>query len=60
MYGTADILRGGAEDHALRDAVRIDGYPENERLTALTGDHPKYLGWVPAQKKQLWGKRKWR
>jgi hypothetical protein len=27
--------------------VRIDGYTEIERLTALTGNHPKYLGWVP-------------
>ena len=29
------------------DVVRIDGYTEIERLTALTGDHPRYLGWVP-------------
>ena len=28
------------------DVVRIDGYTQIERLTALTGDHPKYLGWV--------------
>jgi hypothetical protein len=27
--------------------VRIAGYTEIERLTALSGDHPKYLGWVP-------------
>ncbi len=29
------------------DVVRIDGYTEIERLTALTGDHPRYLGWAP-------------
>lgn len=29
------------------DQVRIDNYLAMETLTALTGDHPKYLGWVP-------------
>ena len=28
------------------DMVRIDDYLEIEELTALTGDHPRYLGWV--------------
>ena len=32
------------------DVVRIDGYAEIEDLTALTGDHPKYLGWVPLER----------
>ena len=29
------------------DRVRIDDYRQIERLTALSGDHPKYIGWVP-------------
>lgn len=29
------------------DQVRIDDYLDMEKLTALTGDHPKYIGWVP-------------
>ena len=29
------------------DKVRIDDYLDIEKLTALPGEHPKYLGWVP-------------
>ena len=29
------------------DKVRIDDYLAIEKLTALTGDHPVYLGWIP-------------
>ena len=32
------------------DKVRIDDYLAIEKLTALTGDHPEYLGWVPLQR----------
>ncbi|MCQ2355151.1 MAG: C40 family peptidase, partial [Clostridia bacterium] len=39
-------LDNGKVIHAW-DKVRIDNYLEIENLTALTGDHPKYLGWVP-------------
>ena len=39
-------LGGGPVIHA-RDRVRIDGHLQIEALTALTGDHPKYIGWVP-------------
>ena len=28
------------------DMVRVDDYLAIEKLTAFTGDHPKYLGWV--------------
>ncbi len=28
------------------DTVRIDDYREIEAMTALSGDHPKYIGWV--------------
>ena len=39
-------LGAGRVIHAW-DKARIDDYLEIEKLTALTGDHPKYLGWVP-------------
>lgn len=29
------------------DVVRIDDYLEIEKLRSLTGDHPRYIGWVP-------------
>ena len=29
------------------DVVRIDGYLDIEKMTALTGNHPRYLSWVP-------------
>ena len=32
------------------DMVRIDDYLAIEKLTALTGDHPKYLGWVALER----------
>ena len=32
------------------DIVRIDDYLAIEKLTALTGDHPKYLGWVSLER----------
>ena len=42
-------LGGGNVIHAW-DKVRIDGYREIEKMTALTGDHPKYTGWVPIER----------
>ena len=32
------------------DKVRVDDYFAIEKLTALTGDHPKYLGWVALER----------
>ena len=29
------------------DQVRIDGFRQIENMTALSGDHPRYIGWVP-------------
>ena len=46
-WGHCGISLGDGQIIHAWDAVRIDGYAEIERLTALTGDHPKYLGWVP-------------
>ena len=42
-------LGDGRVIHAW-DMVRIDDYLAIEKLTALTGDHPKYLGWVPLER----------
>ena len=45
-WGHCGISLGeGRVIHAW-DTVRIDDYQEIEKLTAMTGDHPKYLGWV--------------
>ena len=46
-WGHCGISLGDGQVIHAWDVVRIDGYTEIERLTALTGDHPKYLGWVP-------------
>ena len=32
------------------DRVRIDGYADIERMTARSGDHPRYIGWVPLER----------
>lgn len=46
-WGHCGISLGdGCIIHAW-DVVRIDDYLAIERLTALTGDHPRYIGWVP-------------
>ena len=41
--------RGGGIVHAW-DRVRIDDCREIEAMTALSGDHPKYIGWVPVER----------
>ena len=42
-------LGDGKVIHAW-DKVRIDDYREIETMTALTGDHPRYIGWVPVER----------
>ena len=42
-------LGDGRVIHAW-DMVRIDDYLAIENLTALTGDHPEYLGWVALER----------
>ena len=42
-------LENGRIIHAW-DMVRIDDYLAIEKLTALTGDHPKYIGWVALER----------
>ena len=42
-------LENGQVIHAW-DKVRIDDYLHIEKLTALTGDHPRYIGLVPVER----------
>ena len=42
-------LGGGRVIHAW-GSVRIDDYRQIERMTALSGDHPRYIGWVPVER----------
>lgn len=46
-WGHCGISLGDGQIIHAWDVVRTDDYLEIERLMALTGDHPKYLGWVP-------------
>ena len=46
-WGHCGISLGAGRVIHAWDKTRIDDYLEIEKLTALTGDHPKYLGWVP-------------
>ena len=32
------------------DRVRVDGYLDIERMTARSGDHPRYIGLVPVER----------
>jgi len=42
-------LGDGSVIHAW-DTVRIDDYRQIEAMTALSGDHPRYIGWVPVER----------
>ena len=42
-------LGDGRVIHAW-DRVRIDDYRKIEQMTAVTGDHPRYIGWVPVSR----------
>ena len=45
-WGHCGISLGDGKLIHAWDKVRIDGYRQIENLTALTGDHPRYIGWV--------------
>lgn len=45
-WGHCGICIGEGKVIHAWDRIRVDGYMEIEKLTAVTGDHPKYLGWV--------------
>ena len=38
----------GTERRLLKKARRLK--TEIEKLTALSGDHPRYIGWVPIER----------
>lgn len=49
-WGHCGIALGnGAVIHAW-DVVKIDHYREIGHMTALSGDHPRYIGWVPVER----------
>lgn len=49
-WGHCGISLGDGQVIHAWDVVRIDDYRQIEHLTALTGDRPKYLGWVPVER----------
>ena len=49
-WGHCGISLGDGRVIHAWDKVRIDPYPDIEKLTAMTGDHPRYIGWVPLER----------
>ena len=48
-WGHCGISLGDGRIIHAWDTVRIDDYREIEAMTALSGDHPGYIGWVPIE-----------
>ena len=46
-WGHCGISLGDGKVIHAWDVVRIDDYLELEKMTAVSGDHPRYIGWVP-------------
>lgn len=46
-WGHCGICCGQGQIIHAWDVVRKDDYHAIEEMTALTGDHPRYLGWIP-------------
>ena len=46
-WGHCGISYGDGRVIHAWDKVRIDGYRQIEEMTAASGDHPRYIGWVP-------------
>jgi len=49
-WGHCGICTGGGDVIHCWDRVRIDSYLNIEKLTALSGDKPRYIGWVPLER----------
>lgn len=49
-WGHCGICCGQGQIIHAWDVVRKDDYHAIEALTALSGDHPRYLGWVPVER----------
>jgi cell wall-associated NlpC family hydrolase len=46
-WGHCGISLGDGRVIHAWDTVRINDYREIEAMTALSGDRPRYIGWVP-------------
>ena len=49
-WGHCGISLGDGRVIHAWDTVRIDTAEEIEQMTVLTGDHPRYIGWVPVER----------
>ena len=49
-WGHCGIGLGDGQVIHAWDKVRVDNYRDIETMTALTGDHPRYIGWVPVER----------
>ena len=49
-WGHCGISLGDGRIIHAWDTVRIDDYLEIEAITTLSGNHPKYIGWVPVER----------
>lgn len=49
-WGHCGISLGNGRIIHAWDAVRIDNYRDIDAMTALSGDHPKYIGWVSVER----------
>ena len=49
-WGHCGISLGDGRIIHAWDTARVDDYQEIEALTTLSGDHPKYIGWVPVER----------
>ena len=49
-WGHCGISLGDGRIIHAWGVVRIDDYREIEDMTALSGDHPGYIGWVPVER----------
>jgi hypothetical protein len=49
-WGHCGISLGDGRIIHAWDMVRIDDYREIEAMTALSGDRPRYIGWVPIER----------
>ena len=49
-WGHCGISLGDGNVNHAWDVVRKDNYLEIENMTALSGYHPKYIGWVPLER----------
>lgn len=49
-WGHCGISLGNGRIIHAWDAVRIDNYRDIDAMTALSGDHPKCIGWVSVER----------